>query len=126
MSINPKASFFKGRIPDKASVAISVEDAAGATAGSFVASARLLLDDGGEEIWDDSMIHPGPKTKTLAAPDTYVWRVRVGFTNATAQTATIKCVVTSKGKVFGETYEHPVSGKNGEETRATIFLATEK
>jgi hypothetical protein len=127
MATNLKTNFIKGRIPDGSRVAISVANADPASSDTFVASARLVLDNGGEEIWDDSMIHPGPKTKKLVSPKGYVWRVFVGFAGKTSQTVIVNCTVFGPdGDVFGETYDHPVSGVNGEEARATIFLLTVK
>jgi hypothetical protein len=117
--------YLKNRIPDGSKLCISFEEAESTPEGSFVGSARLVLENGSEEIWEDADVHPGPKCKKLVSPKSYVWRVRVGFTSPTVQTAIINAVITKPdGTVFGESYVEPVSGRNGDIARATIIAIT--
>lgn len=118
--------FIKTRIPDGSKLSLSVTEADGTPAGSFVAGARLLIDNGNEEIWDDSQIHPGPKSKTLRSPKQYVWRIRIEFTSATVQAANVHAeVVKPDGTVMGAVFDFPASGQKGDEpVRATIIATT--
>lgn len=117
--------FVKGKIPDGSKVSLSIAEGDATPPGSFVASARLVVDDGSEETWDDAALHPGPKSKKVRSPKNYVWRVFVGFRSPAETTAVIKAVVLKPdGQVFGQTYEHQVSGTNGDEGRATIVAMT--
>jgi hypothetical protein len=118
--------FLKSRIPDGSKLCISIGEGEGTPEGSFVGSARLVLESGAEEIWPDEQIHPGPKCKKLASANGYAWRVRVAFTSADKQTAVIRAEVRKPdGNLFGKSYEYAVTGKNGDIQRATIIAATE-
>ena len=117
--------YLKNRIPDGSKLCISIVEGPDTPAGSFVGSARLVLEDGTEEIWDDATVQPGPKCKKLAAPKSYVWRVRVGFTSPTVTSAVINAVITKPdGSVFSDPYEETVTGQNGDIARATIIAIT--
>lgn len=117
--------YLKNRIPDGSTLCISIVEPEGVPPGSFVGSARLVREDGSEEIWDDDMVHPGPKCRKLASPNGYVWRVRVEFAGASDETAVIRAVITKPdGSGFSEPYEYKVSGKNGCIERATIIAVT--
>lgn len=120
--------FIKSRIPAGSRMSLSMVEGDGTPLGSFVGGARLLLDNGSEEIWDDAKVHPGPKSKTLQSPKQYVWRVRVAFTSKQTQKAVVHAVFTKPdGSVFGETFDFPCSGKNGDDpSRATIIATTLK
>ncbi|HEY4367595.1 MAG TPA: hypothetical protein VGN07_10230 [Steroidobacteraceae bacterium] len=119
--------YLKNRIPDGSKLCISIVEGPTTPQGSFVASARLVLEDGSEEIWDDSQVHPGPKCKKLRSPEGYVWRVRIAFTSAATQTAIINATITKPdGTVFGKPYAEPVSGRNGDIARATIMAITQQ
>lgn len=117
--------YLKNRIPDGSKLCISIVEGPNALPGTMVGSARLLLENGAEEIWDDAQVHPGPKCKKLSSPKGYTWRVRVAFTSPTVQTAIVHATITRPdGKIFGEPYAEPFSGKNGDIARATIMALT--
>lgn len=117
--------FVKGKIPGGSKLVLSVVNGDGTADGSFDANARLVVSDGREEEWTDAEIHPGPKSKKLVSPKNYVWRVFVGFRSPAATTAVIKAeVLKPDGSVMGAKYVHTVSGKNGDEARATIVAMT--
>jgi len=117
--------YLRGRIPDGSKISIWIVEGEDTPEGSFVGSARLVLEDGKEEIWTDADIHPEPKSKKLVSPKNYVWRVRVGFTSADVQKAVIHAEIQKPdGSVFSTPYEHEVEGKNGDEVRATIVAIT--
>lgn len=120
--------FIKSRIPGGSKMSLTIVEGDGTPAGSFVGGARLLTDNGSEEIWDDAVVHPGPKTRKLTAPRQYVWRIRVAFTSKQTQEAVVRAVFTKPdGSVFGDSYEFPCSGKNGDDpARATIIATTLK
>jgi hypothetical protein len=117
--------YLKNRIPDGSNLCISIVEGEGTPTGSFVASARLVREDGSEEIWDDAMVRPGPKCKKLISPIGYVWRVRVEFVSASKQSAVVNATITKPdGAVFSAPYAYEVSGKNGDIARATIIAVT--
>jgi len=117
--------FVKNRIPDGSKLCISIVEGPHTPPGSFVGSARYLLDNGSEEIWDDSDVHPGPKCKKLTSPKGYTWRVRVLFTSKEVRTAIVRATVFGPdGEVFGATYNKPFTGRNGDVARATIIAIT--
>lgn len=118
--------FLKGKIPDGSKMSLSIVDGAGTAPGSFVTSARLVVDDGAEESWEDADIHPGPKnSKKLKSPKNYVWRIFVGFASPAATTAVINAqVFKPDGSPFGAAFSHEVSGQNGDVGRATIVAMT--
>jgi len=120
--------YLKNRVPNGSKLELSIVGADAAADSAFVGSARLVLDDGKEEVWDDADVHPGPKTKKLASPKSYVWRVRVAFTGAQTSAAIIRAHIEkpNNGGVFGDPYEFEVEGKNGDIARATIMAVTEK
>jgi hypothetical protein len=120
--------FIKSRIPNGSKLSLAIVEGDGTPPGSFIGGARLLTDNGSEEIWDDSMVHPGPKSKKLVSPKQYVWRVRVEFTSPEKQTAVMHAVFTKPdGSVMGATFDFPVHGKNGDEpARATLIATTKK
>jgi len=120
--------FIKNRIPDGSKLCLSVKAEEGSPEDSFTASARLVPDEGKQEVWPDEEIHPDPKCKKLVQPRVYVWRIAVSFNTATPQTAAIRATVTKPdGSVFGDEYEFIFSGQNGDEpVRATIIAATLK
>jgi hypothetical protein len=118
--------FVKGKIPDGSKMSVSIVDGAGTAPGSFVASARLVVDDGAEETWEDADIHPGPKnSKKLKSPKNYVWRIFVGFASPAPTTAVINAqVLKPDGTPFGAGFSHEVTGQNGDEARATLVAMT--
>jgi hypothetical protein len=118
--------FIKTRIPDGSRLSLTVTEADGTPPGSFVAGARLLVDSGNEEIWDDSQIHPGPKSKTLRSPEQYVWRIRIEFTGKQVQSAVVHAeVVKPDGSVLGSTFDFTAAGRNGDDpVRATLIATT--
>jgi hypothetical protein len=120
--------YLKNRVPTGSKLELSIVGVDAAADSAFVGSARLLLDDGSEEVWDDADIHPGPKRKKLVSPNSYVWRVRVAFTGPQVRTAVIRAHIEkpNNGGIFGEPYEFEVEGKNGDIARATIMAVTEK
>ena len=117
--------YLKNRVPDGSKLCVSIIEGEGTQAASFVASARLVREDGSEEIWDDAMVHPGPKCRKLISPNGYAWRVRVEFASASEQFAVITATITKPdGEVFSKPYAYEVSGRNGDIARATIIAVT--
>lgn len=121
--------FFKNRVPDGSKLCLRIEEAQDTPGGSFIGSARLVVDDegGSEEIWDDAQVHPGPKCQKLTAPKGYAWRVRVAFVSSKTERAVIRAeVIKPDGSVFGDDYEFEVAGKNDDTRRATLMIVTEQ
>jgi len=119
------ALYLRSRIPDGSRLQLSIVEADGTPEGSFVGSARLVLENGEEQVWDDKIVHPGPRSEALVSPRNYVWRVWVQFTSAAVQTAIIRAVIHKPdGQVFSTPYAYEVSGTNGELARATVVAVT--
>jgi hypothetical protein len=113
------------RVPDRSTFELAVTGDGPAAKQTFVASARLLVDNGAEEQWVDADLHPGPKTKRLASPRSYVVRIAVFFSGQA--TATIQArILKPDGSVHANPYTFAVSGKNGDTQRATILIVTQK
>lgn len=117
--------YLRGRIPDGSTMSISIVEGDGTPPNSFIGSARLLLEDGTEVIWDDPKIHPGPKTLKLVSPKNYTWRVRVEFPSAEVRTAVLHATITKPdGAIFSTPYEFEMEGSKGDIVRATIVAMT--
>ena len=107
------------RVPDKTDLELWVESAD----DKWVSGARLIDDQGNEQQWSDTDLHPGPATKRIRSPRSWTARVAVSFTGKA--TATIRArLVKQNGDVHGKPYAYKVSGNSGDVGRATIIAIT--
>lgn len=118
------------RVPDGARLHLSVvdidEDGNEATDGSHpvTAVARVLEHPTGESVWQDDVIHPGPRSTVLRTGVPCSLLVSVAFAgDARVQ---VKSWIDKDGTVggtnfHGDPYCFPVQGTNGTVVTATIF-----
>jgi hypothetical protein len=106
-------------IPDGSEIKVQVETSEGATARALCHS-----DAGIDEDWDDSQLVPGPKRKTLEAPQGYSISVTIDF--AKEAKAIIFAVIAKEGKLIKEPYVSPeITGERGSQT-VTLIAITEQ
>ena len=115
------------RVPDKSRLELALTAPAGA---AFVSGARLLEDDGtnvSETEWKHGEISPGPRTLTIGKGFSYTIRVRVAELTPTPTTVSIAaCIIKPDGRHYGQDYQFPVTGKNGDDPqRATIIAVAQ-
>lgn len=116
------------QVQDNARFELSVEGKGTSSEQTFVASARVRVDNGNNETWTDQTLRPGPQKKIISVPRLYIVRVRIAFAGATPATAIIRATIINPDGSEHETppFEHEVSGVNGEVGRARISIVTQK
>jgi hypothetical protein len=107
-------------VPDRFTLVLTVSS----TDAGFAASARMASNDGRNELWPDSEIHPGPKRRLLSqTAQGYVVNVFVAFDTTDPITAEIRAHIEDPdGNPFKDEYVHSVSGKRGDIEHATLVV----
>lgn len=111
------------KVPDRSTLEIQLES----NDENWVGGARLVDDEGNEELWTHAQLHPGPMIRELRVPHLYTVRLRVGFLASEPSSVDMHALILKPdGTVHAGPWSHTVAGKKDDIARASLVIATLK